>query len=433
MSKEIQIGFVTLNEIPKVSTEIPKVTRDNRGRFVWNLSGNTPEQNEQLGISNVQGLFLEKFPVFNELFPREEDGTISKDKIEEAEKFITERIGKSRQFRVIISGTVLNKGQVPYFEGSFAIAIRKAFSPWGLYLDGLKNVNSQENRWMTLGDARKKIGVSRETAVALLESIPSKEGRTKNGRRTTLYDKNAVERLAEDYVSASITDRVTGLARDNSNTMFVSLQALSSESKLSIPTLIKLLQEVKTIHGRNHRNQPLTLYELIEAREKISNFLALPEINQETNVYIDENNTRWISVSTFIKNSGRSGFFGVLRNRLNDIPTRRGRGKNNIPLTLVDETQANKVLERLNQGKGFWTPDRIEQDALEFYRVNGRLSSWSLRKFGRYDLSNAINNRYPGKMRGLKEKLGLGHLNHKDTISPDEANEELMRFLDIKV
>ena len=66
----------------------PTVLRDAQGRIQWNVAGNTPEQNEQIGIGNIQALFLTKFPDFDELFPRDEDGTIAEEEREEARNFI---------------------------------------------------------------------------------------------------------------------------------------------------------------------------------------------------------------------------------------------------------------------------------------------------------------------------------------------------------
>lgn len=113
---------------------IPTVLRNTRGEIVWQLRRNTPEQNEQFGIQNIQALFLEKYPEFNELFPRGEDGKIAADKREEATEFIKDKIGTQRKQTVCFGSTPLKPRKVPYF-GSPEIIIRKSFSPWDLQFE----------------------------------------------------------------------------------------------------------------------------------------------------------------------------------------------------------------------------------------------------------------------------------------------------------
>jgi len=116
------------------TVDIPTVLRDARGRIRWTLPGNTPEENEQLGIRNVQALFLENFPGFDELYPRGEDGKIPEDKGEETKSFILDKIGTQRKQSALFGSTPLNTRKVSYF-GSPEVIIRKSFSPWGLQFE----------------------------------------------------------------------------------------------------------------------------------------------------------------------------------------------------------------------------------------------------------------------------------------------------------
>lgn len=78
--------------------DIPIVLRNARGRVVWKIPGNSPEENEQLGIRNIQALFLTRSPEFLELFHFGEDGKIVEGEREKAKRFILEKIGKVKQF-----------------------------------------------------------------------------------------------------------------------------------------------------------------------------------------------------------------------------------------------------------------------------------------------------------------------------------------------
>lgn len=106
--------------------------RDKRGRIRWKLPSQTEEGNLQIGISNVQWLFLSAFPEFEQQFPRDEIGMIVTEKRENARDFILQHLGTSRDFVKYIGDTPLNSVSAPYFERSFIVAIRRSFSSWGI-------------------------------------------------------------------------------------------------------------------------------------------------------------------------------------------------------------------------------------------------------------------------------------------------------------
>lgn len=127
-------------EVPKVETEVPQYTpmalRDHRRYIQWNIQGNTDDENLQIGIQNIQALFLEKFPNFNADFPRLEDNKISEDKTQQAKEFIIREVGSQKLFVKIFGNSPLARNAVPYF-GSHIKALQLSFSEWGLNL--LKN------------------------------------------------------------------------------------------------------------------------------------------------------------------------------------------------------------------------------------------------------------------------------------------------------
>lgn len=139
-SRQIDGGILNLD-----IQNTPTVLRDARGKVVWKLAGNTPEQNEQLGIQNIQCLFLQEFPKFNEDFPRRKDGKIAKNRREEAKGFIRERIQTQEDFYTILTASsAANRRNTPYFDGSYIVALQKAFAPWGI------DINEEDNpkrRW----------------------------------------------------------------------------------------------------------------------------------------------------------------------------------------------------------------------------------------------------------------------------------------------
>lgn len=79
---------------------------------------------------------------------------------------------------------------------------------------------------------------------------------------------------------------------------------------------------------------------------------------------------------------------------------------------------------------GFWTIEAVEREAIEFFKSSGLLSTPTLLLQGRADLLNAIW-AYPGRMKGLKEKLGISEANQELPISPDQANEQLAKLVGV--
>lgn len=84
----------------------------------------------------------------------------------------------------------------------------------------------------------------------------------------------------------------------------------------------------------------------------------------------------------------------------------------------------------LNKPKGFWTETQIEVEALEFYIAEGILTQQALMNKKRFDLNIAINRKYPGGIRTLREKLGIG-VKGEEVISADQANEQLRKLLEV--
>lgn len=135
MSNRLETGQIQNEGIVVEKQNIPSVLRNTRGQIVWQLRGNTREQNEQIGINNIQGLFLQTYPDFNELFPRGKDGKIAEDKREEAKEFILSKIGTKRKLVACCGPTPVDV-QTRYF-GNTKTVIRKSFSRWDIQFENI--------------------------------------------------------------------------------------------------------------------------------------------------------------------------------------------------------------------------------------------------------------------------------------------------------
>lgn len=83
------------------------------------------------------------------------------------------------------------------------------------------------------------------------------------------------------------------------------------------------------------------------------------------------------------------------------------------------------------QRNGGWIPEKIEQDATEFYQQHGNLSFNLLRQMRRYDLSSAIVKKYPGGLAALKEKLGITQKIEENEPIDENKPTDLEKLLDL--
>lgn len=82
--------------------------------------------------------------------------------------------------------------------------------------------------------------------------------------------------------------------------------------------------------------------------------------------------------------------------------------------------------------KGYWTPEQTEKEALEFFEKEGQLTHDILRERGRWDLLNAINGKYEGRMTTLRQKLGITEpKTSEEIVDSNRANEQLGKLLEV--
>lgn len=88
-------------------------------------------------------------------------------------------------------------------------------------------------------------------------------------------------------------------------------------------------------------------------------------------------------------------------------------------------------IEEDRKPPGYWTIERIEQEAQEVYFNSGKLTYYLLRTTKK-GLADVVRRKYPGGINTLKEKIGVIDPNKKDqqSISPEEANEQMMKLLE---
>lgn len=87
-------------------------------------------------------------------------------------------------------------------------------------------------------------------------------------------------------------------------------------------------------------------------------------------------------------------------------------------------------IKSTSKPKGYWNPETIEKEALSFYQEAGILTQQALQKAKKGNIGKAIPEHYPGGMLSLKEKLGLP-IRQKPYgyWTPDKIEQEAREFL----
>jgi hypothetical protein len=78
--------------------------------------------------------------------------------------------------------------------------------------------------------------------------------------------------------------------------------------------------------------------------------------------------------------------------------------------------------------KGYWTREQIEEQSRSFVEKEGKLDRQTLYAKGLASLDAAIGSSYPGGMSALRSKLGLVE---QTQITPTDANIDLERLLEV--
>lgn len=339
-------------DIPEIETDLPQFTptplRYKKGRITWKLSGNTTEQNEKIGVHNIQALFLQAFPEFNGRFPKEKNNLIAEKHREDAQVFIQEKIGTKEKFIATIGNSPIVAAGVPYFEGSFLSCISKSFQPWGLVFPE-ERVDKETGRyidaggesWVAIGSLSNEVDISVSALSRLANSTRSQKGRERTGRETVLYNETEMMDLINAILLRPII-RPRSLYVDENGQSWVTGNSLRQEyGGISQSLLDKYCKECQRLPARNRSGRSLVLlYDEQQARSILDDFFRLPPVDQATGRYTDEGGKSWVVANYFLTPSGIS--HSTILKVLQGIAFIEGRDKLGRKGVLYDESEASK-------------------------------------------------------------------------------------------
>jgi hypothetical protein len=218
-----------------------------------------------------------------------------------------------------------------------------------------------------------------------------------------------------------------GLAKESNVGGYWTKEKLMEEARAFFSEFGVISQPMMTRQGRSHlsvaiiRNYPGGITALLKD-------LGLPLNQTQKGLYTLEK-IKEIAIDIIsehgdisymlLKSLGKSGFGAAIAKK--------------YPGKMIQLRLDLGLSERASKPVGYWTIDRIEKEAREFYEKYGALSQRALIENGRQDLQGAISSRYPGKLTALQERLGIPvsvYVSRQESISSDQARDELSKLLE---
>lgn len=406
-----------------------------RGKFVvWSQAGNSPEEDIGLGIRNIQGFFLERFPEFKGFLSINDDESlgIPSDKAQAAKRFILERIGSKGKFIEALGGSPTSPIVAPYFKSSYRSIIATSFASWGVSFqaEGTDNPLPPRNHKKTTWTAEKIeeetqqfiLGGNRLTFRSLLDS-----GKSDLSGAAQKYYPGGLHALQEKFGVATGKDPKPHRYWQNEQSPEILRQEarkfFDTYGQLSHSALIreKRADLVGTLkHYPNHmkglkRDLQLTLSDPKLTPRVIRTSVWTPErIKEEAMEF-----TQAFGSITY-ENLGQ-----YKRGDLLGAIARRYPGG-------ITQLRKDINIQGGQRPHGYWkNPANVEKEALEFYQQYGHFSQNLMVREGRTDLWIGIVRYYPGRIQALKKTLNITE--DESVISPDEANEQLRKLLEENV
>ncbi len=160
----------------------------------------------------------------------------------------------------------------------------------GMYRD------ADGREWMPLKRMAKNLAIDYGKLRIVSQSISCIQGRTYNGRPTTLYDVDAICIATNEYRSLPCVNE-NGVYQDAEKITWMTLRSLAVLIIINTGILKSLLEKEIPIIGRASNGQIANLYRVDIARRIASDFLSLPQADK-TGIYHDGSGNEWMLISS---------------------------------------------------------------------------------------------------------------------------------------
>lgn len=350
----------------------PQVLQNKYGKVQWRLQGYSLEENLRIGIQNIQALFLDFFPEFEDSFPRGVEGTIEITKRDQAKQFILMKL-RGRSLASVFGGSIISRVSAPYFNGSITYGVQLAFREWGIDLEAqtfqekkklvMSTLYDDEgNTWVTTDQLRERYNLDYRTIYKYLKNVISRNSKGLNGRPAKYFlETEAIEELRRiiDLPKANLENQVI---IDENGKKWVSSGSLASLMNLNRSNISRLLVGLDSITGRNIKGNPIQYYDEVESLKRLQRFYQLPFVNKD-NVFHDENGEAWAVVNNLLSDKLQMNIATLKANleRVRKIKGRNKRGRLCFLYNLqeaIEKLEAVKALPKVDRNTNKFTDEK---------------------------------------------------------------------------
>jgi hypothetical protein len=437
---------------------IPTVFRNARGQVRWSMPGYTETQNQEVGIRNLQALFIERIPEAQNHFSLVDQTCLAVTDPEAIKGLILEKVGDQEKFRATFGSTPMIRDLVPYFGGTYITALKKGFESWGISFK-ITDFRLPHGFWK--GKAKQE--VIECCQILIVERSPEIEEIITKMSKGEEVDKEALKKYLLDLMGSKermVTVLPTTLFNSKQIPYFGSSYKVILEEIAAAWGVEISDKDIKRAELRNVEGTQLNIPKNSKGKIRWNLLTGDPDlllnvIEQEALALIDSGTpltqhnlitAGLTTLSNYIWKYYPGSFLG-LRKKLGNEEGRKPRSYwssedglehirkevrtfyeehgniSNNYLTAHNRQDLINAITKYYPGgwfnlradiglpleqnqRGSWTYDRIRTEAQGYLREVGEISHKSLLRNGRSDLSHAIQRYYPGGWVKLKTDLG---------------------------
>lgn len=304
-------------------------------------------------------------------------------------------------------------------------------------------VDENGSSWIPFNVARTKFRFASKYKELYTQGARAMRGLSRRGLPVMLFNEQDIIDIANQVRSLPQPDRKTKRYTDSVGQDWIGLTAFCKEVKMNNKSVKGDLEGVRTLEGRDVTGRPTLLYN----EEDLRNKFMRPRAERGEGVYIDDDGLAWVPQRYFTIQFGINYF--TLNRLLETVPRIEGKDSGGRPTSLLNKEAAEEALE------DFLNRPVVQEAALACYTdADGEewvsmaklakdfgINSVTLYKYKIHAIEGISGKTKGGNvvklykkseaMRIVNEAGLLEREKDKLVISPDEANEQLRRLVEV--
>ena len=165
----------------------------------------------------------------------------------------------------------------------------------GIYTD------AKSKEWTTINKLTELLNVGERKISKNLTGVKNIRGKDMVAKEVILYDLADIKKKLADFIKLPQVDEKTGVYVDERGVEWTTVDKMSKTLNMSNYKVSADLSEIKNIKGRGSNGKETTLYDFSVLKEKLADFIKLPQVDETTGIYTDKEDVKWISVNELAK------------------------------------------------------------------------------------------------------------------------------------